>query len=173
MMFSFESPREQKSEEVSDKLLPSERGSEGITPEHLVCVNRLIDFIDTKGVKTECVIVYGSRAREQAKENSDLDVIFFIDYSDISFIDDSILTEVEQRGGKSIEISIPDGAFHILFLDSRQAIKYLKLMSPLLRFNKFIKDIALDARVIYGKEPIISGKPLIEYIKQRAKLKSK
>lgn len=144
-----------------------EATGEGILNAQIEAVQPLAHSIERNGAKASCVIAFGSRATGSAKPESDLDTFFLIDFEvgNPYSLSDETLLRTKYQGQATTVKSGPAGDIH-LFLYNQRGFEERLTAFPNLESSKLFMGL-VHGVVVYGEEPLIEGKPLREYIKER------
>lgn len=138
---------------------------EGITPELHAAVEQTVNSLERMNIAVKCVLAFGSRAQNLARQESDLDLFYLLDFSQATAVDDVALIKAKDDGQAVTEMNGPAGDLHMYIYNWRGFTERIREMeinsSPL--FTGFVKGSVLQ----YGEEPKIDGVPLLEYLKAR------
>lgn len=144
---------------------------EGILPAQLEAVQSLIKSIEHNGAETICVIAFGSRAKQLANPESDLDVFFLVDFNNgnSDLLSDAALKQAKYTGQATVEKAGQAGTLQ-MFVYSQDGFTDRLKGYPDINKSALFKGLATDGLVLAGEEPIIDGVPFINYLQSRLKL---
>lgn len=115
-----------------------------------------------QGVTTACSILFGSRARNQGRRDSDADIVMLYEFpSEDSYPKNPHLLYVREFGHaffmrKDLEV----------FMYNLDRLRQGGIGDPrIMPIESWVQGLAQDGRVIYGREPLFEGIPFLQYLR--------
>jgi hypothetical protein len=130
-------------------------------------VNGIIRSAQVEGVRTLCGILFGSRARGEARPDSDVDLMLLLDFPDNeSYLRDPRLLYTRHFGHTVVNFSGEAGRIQVFMYNWNTLIRGIE-DARLMPEEGWVRGLAGDGQVIYGKEPMLSERPFLKFLRER------
>lgn len=115
-----------------------------------------------QGVATACSILFGSRARNQGRRDSDADIVMLYEFPrEDSYLKNPHLLYVKEFGHAFVTRGDLD-----VFMYNLGRLRQGGIGDPrIMPIESGVQGLVRDGRVIYGREPLFQGIPFLEYLR--------
>lgn len=142
-------------------------GGEYLRSDQFRAVTSIIESAQREGVHALCAILFGSRARGEAKPDSDVDLVLLLEFPDKDcFLSDPRLLYTRHFGHTVTDFSGKAGRVQAFMYNWEALIDGIE-DARLMPEESWVKGLAWDGEVIYGVEPKIKSRPFLQFLRER------
>lgn len=129
-------------------------------------VRQIIRSAGREGVRTTCGILFGSRARGEARSDCDVDLLLLLRFPrNTSSLSDPRLIYTRRFGHAVANFFGRAGRIQVFMYNQDvllDGIQEARLMPE----EAWIRGLAQDGQVIYGREPEIDERPFLQFLRE-------